>query len=185
MAKDASKILYAGDGEVYLAAVGTAMPSDVATALSATWLAGGLGFMAEGGVTTSADIATTEVKAWQTADPIDERVESRTIMVQAGILQFNSLAFQQVFAGGTWTGTTLRTFVPPTGSAPFYQAMVVETIEATKKQRWCIPKVAVSETGELKLDRPEVANAAVTWKALNTGVADTFTLLTDVASLLV
>jgi len=184
MAKDSAKLLYAGDGEVYLAAVGTAMPADVATALSATWLAGGLGWMAEGGVTISADIATTEVRAWQSADPIDERVESRTITIQAGVLQFNQLAYQVLFGGGTWTGTTLTTFVPSTGSAPAYWGMVVETIEATKKQRFLFPKVAVTETGELKLDRPEAANAAVTWKALNTTGANTMTVLNDTTALL-
>jgi hypothetical protein len=179
MAKDSSKLLFAGDGEVYLAPLATVMPIDVATALSVTWLDGGLGYMAEGGVTISADISTNETRAWQTADPIAERVEQRTIMIQAGVLQFNPLSFQVLFAGGTWTGTTLRTFTPPSGSQQAEWAMVVETIEATKKMRWLFPKVAVSDTGELKMDRPEAANAAVSWKALNTGSAPTFTTLTD------
>lgn len=184
MAKDSSKLIYAGDGEVYLADVGTAMPSDVSTALSATWLAGGLGYMAEGGVTISANIDATDVPAWQTPDPIDSRVNARSFIIQAGIMQFNQLAYQVLFGGGTWSGTTLVTYASASGSSPFYKAMVVETIENTKKQRFLFPKVSVEDTGELILNRPENAKAAVSFKALNTGSGNTMTILSDVTSLL-
>lgn len=182
MAKDSSQLLYAGDGEIYLAPVGSTMPIDVTTALDAAF--DGLGYMAADGVTISANIDTTVVDAWQSAEPIDRRVNTRSYQIQGGILQFDQKAFEILFGGGTWSGTTLATYASPSGSDVFYRAMVVETTENTKKTRYLFPKVTVADTGEIQLRRPEAANAAVTFEALNSGSGNTMTVLTDVASLL-
>jgi hypothetical protein len=183
MAKDSSKLLYAGDGEIYLAPVGTTLPVDVATALPAAWK--GLGFMAEEGVTISGDVDTTDVMAWQIPDPIDVRVTSRNIQIQGDFLQYDQQNFDLAFGGGgTWSGTTLVTYVSASGSTPKYWACVVETIEATKKFRYCFPKVGVSESSGIPLRRNEAARSSVAFRALNTGSGNTMTVLSDVVSVL-
>jgi len=183
MAKDASKLLYAGDGEIYLAVVGTALPVDVVTALPVAWK--GMGFMAEDGVSITGDVDTNDVMAWQTPDPIDIRVNARNISIQGDFLQYNQETFDIAFGGGgVWTGTTLVTYASASGSNAKYWACTVETIENAKKMRFTFPKIAVAESGEVPLRRNKNAETSVSFRALNTGSGNTMNVVTDVASLL-
>jgi len=183
MAKDASKLLYAGDGEIYLAVIGTALPVDVVTALPVAWK--GMGFMAEDGVTISGDVDTNEVPAWQTPDPIDIRVNARNIQIQGDFMQYDQQNFDIAFGGGgTWTGTTLVTYASASGSTPKFWACTVETIEASKKMRFTFPKIGIAESGDIPLRRHENAKTSISFRALNTGSGNTMNVVTDVVSLL-
>lgn len=178
MALASSELQYAGNGEVYVAPVGTTMPTDVTTALAVTWI--GLGYTTPDGVRLSPSMDINDIDAWQSLYPIDKRVSSRDLQIGFSLLQVNKETFKLTFGGGTWsTVTGTHKFVPPAPEAIDYRAVVVELIDGANKTRVLVPKVMVSDPGELQIRRSEPAAIDITLSLVTTGSGDPYNVLSN------
>ena len=169
---------YGGSGELFLAPVGTAMPTDEDTALNALFL--GLGYTTEDGATIQPSVEMNEVRSWQSAYPTDRRVNTRDLTVAATLQQVNKVTFQANFGGGTWaTGTGTHTYTPPAEADIDYKALIVEWKDGTDITRLLIPKVLVSEAGALQIQRATPSEVALTWGLITTGVGNPYTVVSN------
>lgn len=178
MALDSTQLQYAGNGEVYVAPVGTAMPTDLATALNVAFI--GLGYTTEDGVTLTPSQDVNNIPAWQSLYPVDRRVTSRDLNVNFSLLQVNKESWKLTFGGGTWsTVTGVHKFVPPAPETIDFRAVVVELIDGTNKTRVLIPKVMVSDPGAIQVRRSDPAAIDITLGLVTTGSGDPFNVLSN------
>ena len=169
---------YAGSGEVYLAPVGTAMPAAETTALNAAFL--GLGYTTEDGVSIQPTIEMNEVRSWQSAYATDRRVNSRDLTISATLQQLNNVTFRTNFGGGSFAlGTGTYTYTPPAEADIDYKAMIIHWVDGTEITRLLVPKVLVSESGALQLQRATPTEIAITWGLISTGVGNPFTVVSN------
>lgn len=180
MAKSAAGLFYAGDGEVYIAPVATAMPADESAALNAAFK--GLGYTTEDAVTITPSQDVSEIRAWQNRYPIGRRVSSTGLDITFTNMEINHRTFVFAFQGGSWALNTAAKwkYTPPAASAePYYQAMIVDWLDGANKTRWTIPKVIVSDLGDLNPRPDEPAQPSLTVSLVTTGTGDPFNVLTN------
>ena len=82
MAKDSDQIVVAASGSVYVAPVGTAVQTDPAQSLSATFRE--LGYVTEDGVTFADAPSVEAIMAWQKATPVRRIVTGRSAPRSSG-----------------------------------------------------------------------------------------------------
>jgi hypothetical protein len=163
MAGDATKAALWQNADVYIAPIGTAAPTDVATAWGAGWEAVGLLDGAEG-FTESRDQETSEHFAW--GGVLVKKTKSkhkRTLKFVA--LEDNDVVFDLVNPGSTrttdaTTGLITSKVVIPQG-AEF--AIGFETRDGSKVRRRIVKRAEVDEVGEVKAgeEDPEVYEVTV------------------------
>ncbi len=178
---NANQIVVGASGNVYVAPVGTAAPTDLTTAMAAAWI--DLGFLTEDGVTFTPSWDIEEISAWQSFRPVRRISTSRSEEVSFEMQQWNKFNFPLAFGGGSVTTTTgVHKFIPPTASARDERAMVIDWADGTKKYRLIIPKGEVTDGGEMNLTRTDSASLPVTFAINGTDGTDPFYLLTDDAA---
>lgn len=181
MPVDANEIVVGASGSVHVAPVGTAGPSDIATALNAAFI--DLGYVSEDGVSITPGMDVSEVNAWQSFYAVRRIVTGRTLEVGFSLLQWNENSIKLAFGGGTVTTTAgppaYYTYSPPAPADLDYRAVVVQWADGTKDYRLHIPKALVTDTSSLSLNRTDPAGLALTFSVQATDGANPFTLITD------
>lgn len=178
MTLDSTQLQYAGNGEVYVAPVGTALPTTEVVALNAAFV--GLGYTTEDGVTLAPSVDMSETRAWQSFYSIDRRVTSRDLNVTFSLLQVNKETFKLTFGGGSWATTTgTHKYTPPTPQTIDYRAVVVELVDGSYTTRVLIPKVMVSDPGSIQVRRSDPATIDLTLALITTGSGDPFNVLSN------
>ena len=164
---DATETIVAGSGQVYTAAVGTALPTKTSEALNAAF--NGLGYHTEDGVSVNQQLNITEFKAWQSKTAIRREQDSRDFQITFQLLQWNEINLPLAFGGGTVTEPTAGQFkfTPPEDTAALEEkALIVDVDDGSRRGRFIIPRGTVTETAEVSFKRTEMAPLAVTFKAL-------------------
>lgn len=182
MPVDADEIVVGANGNVYVAPVGTAGPTDTSTALNAAFI--DLGYVSDDGIDITPGMDSADINAWQSFYPVRRIVTARTLEVGLTLLQWNEHSIKLAFGGGTvaTTGTSpnfVYTYTPPSPDQIDYRAMVVQWADGTKDYRLHIPKVLVTDTSSLSLNRTDPAGLSLTFSAQGTDGASAFTLITD------
>lgn len=178
MAVDADEIVVGANGSVYVAPVGTAGPTDTTTALNASFI--DLGYVSDDGVEITPGMDSADINAWQSFYPVRRIVTARTLEISLTLLQWNEDSIELAFGGGSVaTNVGVYTYTPPSPDEIDYRAMVVEWADDTKNYRLHIPKVLVTDTSSLSLNRTDPAGLALTFSAQGTDGASTFSLITD------
>ena len=180
MALDSSNLHYAGNGEVYVAPVGTTMPTTPTAALNVAFV--GLGYTTEDGVTITPSTNTNTIPAWQSFYPVDRRVTSRDLTVSCSLLEVKADTFELNFDGAWATNTGVHTFTPASPESITYKALVVEWEDGSETTRLLIPKVNVSEPGSFQIRRADPSTLDITFGLITTGSGNPYTLLSDAAS---
>ena len=180
MAKDSANLQYGGDGAVYLGPVGTAAPTDVATALNAAFIE--FGYTTEDGVTITPSTNTNSIPAWQSFYPIDRRVTSRDLTVSFSLLEVKADTFELNF-DGTWaTAGGVHTFTPSSPETLTYKALVVEWEDGAEITRLHIPKVMVSDPGAMQIRRSDPSTLDMTLGLVTTGSGNPYTVISNAAN---
>lgn len=180
MTLNSAELQFAGNGEVYVAPVGTAMPPDEDTALNAAFI--GLGYTTEDGVTVTPSAEMTETRGWQSAYVLDRRVSTRDLQMSFTLLQVNKETFKLMFGGGSWvTATGTHTFTPPSPETIDYRAVVLHLVDGAELTRILVPKVLVSEPGAIQIRRNEPSAVAMTLGMVATGVGNPYTVVSNAA----
>ena len=181
MALDADEVVVAGGGAVYVAPVGTAGPTDIATALNVSF--DHLGYISEDGVAITPGMDVADVNAWQSFYPVRRTVTGRTLEIGFTLLQWNEDSITLAFGGGTVATVAgppaVYTYTPPAPEDLDYRAVVVEWEDGTKGYRLHVPKAMVSDTGALSLNRSDPAGLELTFSVVGSDGAQPFSLITN------
>lgn len=177
MALDADQILVPGSGRVMVAPVGTTAPTDVSTAWAAGWK--DLGYTTDDGVVLRPNLAVTDINAWQSFEPVRRVVTSRGLTVAFTLLQMTREALQIAFNGGTFTGTDPITYTPGEAGNIFERALGVEATDGTKTVRLVVPRVDISDVGDIPFTKTGAANIPLTLAMLGTSGGAPFTIIAD------
>jgi hypothetical protein len=164
---DPLETIVAGSGEVYTAAIGTALPTKTDSSLNVAF--NGLGYHTEDGVSVNQNVDITEFMAWQSKSAIRREQNARDFLITFQLLQWNEINLPLAMGGGTISEPTSGQFkyVPPADTAALEEkAVIVDVDDGTRRVRFVVPRATVTETAEVGFKRNEMAALAVTFKAL-------------------
>lgn len=167
MWNDANETWIGGNGQVYVAPVGTALPKDAKTKVASTY--SGLGYHTEDGVKINQTIEVSEYGAWQSEDPIRRERKSSLFEVGFSLVQWNDATLPFAKGGGKIESLTENQFkyVPPTDEDALEEkALLVDVEDGQRKMRIFVPRGTVTDQGENLFNRDSMANLQVTFKAL-------------------
>lgn len=163
---DASEIRVAANGQVYVAPVGTALPTTPTGALNAAFV--GLGYTTEDGVGFSVGLDINEIKSWQSRQPTRRDLVGQEISASFGLQQWNEETVPLAFGGGAITTISggYRYDFPEEGDALDEYAMVIDAVDDSTNMRFVLVRGNVVEAVETKFQRGEAAVLPITFKAL-------------------
>lgn len=173
------QVRVAGTGELFLAPVGTVLPTTATGALNAAFA--GYGYTTEDGVTLSKSVEREGIPAWQSTTPVRYLTTGQELTAALTFLQSNEDILKLWLGSGDFAsdgGTGFRADMPvdPVGQQ---FAFVLEWKDDDITSRLLIPKVEVTETGDVNLARAATA-FPVTFGALAPDSGDVLaTWLTD------
>lgn len=101
MAQDSTELVVASHGDVYVAPVGTTLPTQYNETLASGWV--NLGLISEDGVSISVSPEIEEFGAWQRRQAVRREFVSQAISVTFGLEQWNAANVEFAFGGGNVT----------------------------------------------------------------------------------
>lgn len=136
-------------GNVYFAAVGTTLPTDVTTALNAAFKP--VGYVDPDALTETLSVSTEKVRAWQKKAGVRTLVTEFDWTFQFKAIETSPLVLE-LFYGGADSATALgvSTTTIPIELATVQKACVIEITDGDVITRYAIPVVEVSDRGETK-----------------------------------
>jgi hypothetical protein len=165
-------------GNVYVVPHGTAHPFtippdssvDVTDALPPAWVAANLGYLHEEDTPTfTQDRTTNRVSAWQLNGGLLRSLLSGKIRsVQFTCREFNRGVWDLVEPGTTYTdgaNDTVVLSIPRAGGNPPKGALFeIEDTDFGVKLWWYVPRVTVSEVGDIQFTGTDTGNTQVTFE---------------------
>lgn len=164
---DAGELVVASNGQVYVAPVGTALPTDEDSNLNNAFV--GLGYIDEDGVKFGDSKEITDFMAWQARQAIRREMTSQEQQVEFALQQWNENNVPLAFGGGSVEDTgggTYRYRFPADGSPLDERAMVIDAIDGSNRLRFVIARGNVTEGVETQFAREQTAKLPITFKAL-------------------
>lgn len=167
MAIDSDELVVAGTGRVYVAPIGTALPTTEATALNAAFV--DLGYTTEDGVSFAISQETTDIMAWQSRSPIRRILTAVEFTNSVELQQWNPDTFQTAFGGGVTSevsaGHYRYDFIDD-DDALAEHILILEFNDGDKIYRLVEPRVTLNDGTEVTLTRTAAGTMPVSLKAL-------------------
>lgn len=153
------------DGAVFVAPIGTAVPTDATTALADAFL--NIGYISEDGVTNSIETDTEEIKAWG-GDIVLEPQTSRKETFGYTMIETNEVSMKQAFGEENVTvGENGAITVLHNGKEKSEYVYVIEVLmTGNRVKRQVIPRGKVTEIGEIAYVDNEAIGYETTISAL-------------------
>lgn len=169
MTQDATEIVVAKGGAVYVAPSGTALPdkTDPRDALDPLFTE--VGYVTEDGAVIGADVDLLEIMSWQKARPVRREANTRNFSAQVGLEQWNAHNLTLAFGGGVATETASGVFCYefPTDVDPLDElALIIDYEDQGSDWRIVYASGNVTEGVESSLIRTAAAVLPVTYRAL-------------------
>jgi hypothetical protein len=170
MTLKSSEVRVAGTGELYLAPVGSTLPTSASATLDAPFK--GYGYTTEDGVTLSKSVDREGIPAWQSSTPVRYLITGQELTIETTFLQSNEDILKLWLGSGDFAtdggvapdnGYRADLSVDPVGQQ---FAMVLEWRDGTIVSRLQLPKVEVTEVGDVSLARTSATAFPVTFGAL-------------------
>lgn len=167
MALDSTEVRLAPFGHIYVAPVGTALPTTVVTPLPATWKE--LGYASDDGVSITPTTDINDYFAWQAAMPIKTSLSSISMEVQFKLIQINQATTALYFFGSAWSvAAGVATMTMSSNPALDERAMVIEwTDDANQVNRLAMPRGLITDRESMVLSRNDLTALGVTYKILD------------------
>lgn len=135
-------------GSVYVAPVGTALPTDVTTALNAAFV--DVGHISEDALTESLEITTELLRSWQRPIGIRTLTTEVAWTFQFQMLETSPLNLELYYGGAeTTVAGGVATTAIKAWPEPVAKAVVIEILDGNIITRFAIPKVEIGERGEI------------------------------------
>ena len=151
-------------GAVFVAPIGTAIPTDGTTALAAAFV--NVGYISEDGVTNEIETDTEEIKAWG-GDIVLNPQTSRAERFTFTMIETNEQSLKLAFGDSNVTVKDGGFAVVHNGKDREEHVMVIETlIGANRVKRQVVPRGKVTEMGEIVYKDDEVLGYETTVSAL-------------------
>lgn len=168
MTLDTAEVGVAITGELYVAPLGTALPTDTDTALNAAFK--GLGYFSEDGVTESPEKDTEDITAWQNAKRVRTVVTSAKQSYAGTLIQTNKDVVETVF--GTTVAQTVDdgTYTKDPAATSGRKAWVFEINDGAEIQRIVIADGEITELGETTYASGEPIGFPITLEAYSNPV---------------
>lgn len=166
MALDATQVVIAGSGHVYVAPEATALPTLIATP-SGSYKE--LGYTTDDGVTYSRSRQTDDLAVWQSYDPVRTITTGATTEISFTLRQFNPDNVIAAFGGGTFTSGTSGSagvLVLPAPSDVAVKVLIVDAIDGTHTVRWVFERVQVGGDIEINMQSGDAMNLPITFRGL-------------------
>lgn len=170
-------------GGVLVAPKGTALPTDVSTALNAAFKA--VGYLTDSGVVKSEKRNTGTVNAWG-GDAIAATSKGFDVTIKLDLAEFLNSVTQGVIYGtanvvSTPATSTVGNLLKVTAtSAPTPRnAWVFEIINDSKRVRLVVPDAKVMETGDTTFKDDQIAASALTLQAFPDATSAYYYVYTD------
>lgn len=178
--QDATELVVAGAGDVYVAPYGTTLPTAVDTALNGNFFK--LGYVTEDGLKITQNPEVQEFKAWQSRHPVRRALTGLETMISFALEQWNETTLQTALGGGSVTEVTPGKFkYVPIGDTEQLDevSIVADWQDGTKSYRFVVPKGSATESVEFNLTRTDLAILPVTIKALGQSGVQPYTIYTN------
>jgi hypothetical protein len=175
----ADEVVVGASGRVYVAPVGTTLPSTPTSSLDSAFV--DLGYTSEDGVTLNFAKNSEDINVWQSAFPVRKIGTGFEASAAFTLRQWNAETISLAFGGGTVaeTSTGVYTYTPPDVSEMDERAAVIEWQDGTKSYRWVIARCTVSEGVETNLVRTGAADLPIALAVLGDDAGDPWYLVTD------
>lgn len=184
MAYNDSAVRVAVTGDVYFAPVGTALPNDVTTPLTATWQQTGL--ISEAALKESLKVNKKVLPAWQKPNGVRTVVTDVTWTWQFSAEETSSLMLELFYMGAqTSVAGGVATTTIPSSSGDTTRACVIEFVDGDVITRYAIPKVDIMDRGDVAHTNADGVFYDVTVQVLGTSIADLGYRLTNDPNLVV
>jgi hypothetical protein len=172
------ELLIAVGGTVYAAPVGTAAPTDIATAFDAVWR--NIGYVSDAGVTVDPGMTVGEIRAWQSAYPIRRHVTAQTLRVAMQLQQWNQDTIKLAFGGGTFEEAGgITTYTPPGPEEIYERALAIEALDGIRTFRWIFPRGMNVDLGETVFTRAGLALLPISYDVIGAAGQVPWTFITD------
>jgi len=178
MAQDADAVMIAGDGDIFTAPVGTALPTNPTVALDAAFI--GAGYISEDGVTFRDEKTKEPINVWQSFYPVKYRVTESNAELEMILKQWDLVTVPLAFGGGSIIdNTTYFEYSPPAPDVIDERACVLDWTYDTFAFRLVIPRTMVRGSIETQLARASESDLPLTLGILGTPGVDPWTLYTS------
>ena len=165
----ASEIRVAGTGAIYVAPVGTAVPTTVNDAFNAAFR--NLGFATTDGLRLTRTMDTEQVNSWQSIAVQRYLITGVNLTVAFDLQQYNKDTLPLYLGGGTIVnqGGCPVSYKLDLSSTPTIdeRAMIYTWVDGTINNRLVVPRGMVSETGEATLGREQEIRLPLTFSAMS------------------
>jgi hypothetical protein len=175
MSNDPTELVVAGNGSLYVAPFGTALPdpdddASLDAALDAAFTE--VGYVTEDGLTLGWTPTVEEFRAWQSRHPVRREMTEQEWMFTFVMEQWNTDNLLLAFGGGEVQdlggGVHRLTFLEDDAQLDEL-SLVCDWNDGTKRYRLVVTKGTVTDGVEVQLQRAELAVLPVSFKLLDPG----------------
>lgn len=165
-------------GEVFVAPVGTALPTDTTTALNAAFKS--VGFISEDALVESLSITKELLRAWQRPIGIRTLTTEVAWTFQFGMLETSPLVLDLYYGGAETTvaGGVAETAILAWPTSSRY-AMVIEIVDGDITTRYVLPAVEIGEREEVNHTNTDGTIWGVTVNVMGTDIDEMGLRYTD------
>ena len=166
MTLNANAVRVAGTGEVYVAPVGTAAPTDIAT-IPPEYL--GLGITSTDGVQFTMSRDTSDIDGWQQSK-IRVVTNSEPVSIEMALMETKPDVLTAAFGGGTIEEVPLATgnfkFTPPAEGTNTIRTLLVVFVDGGVTYQYHFPRVQVEGDVSFSLTRTDAVQYSTTFGVL-------------------
>lgn len=167
MTIDSAEVRLAPFGNIYVADIGTTLPTTATMNLDAGFAS--LGYIDEDGVSLSPNVELTDIMAWQSAVPVKTTVDTVTLEVSFVMLQTNIATWELFFLNETFENNFGEAELTVGSNPPSQEkAVIIEWEDDQEDQtRLIIPRGIVANRETLQLVRNDAVKPGVTFRCLD------------------
>lgn len=164
---NADSLVVANNGQVYVAPLGTALPTTPTATLNAAFV--GLGLINEDGATITVNPDFTDFMSWQAQQPVRSQRTALNVQAAFGLQQWDENTVPLALGGGSVSnpsGSIYRYDLPDETATIDDRALVIDAKDGSENHRWVFPKAHATESVETQYRRSAEAILPITMRIL-------------------
>lgn len=165
--QDSDELVVGGTGDIYVAPVGTALPTTPTANLNSAFV--GLGLTDEDGVSLTVDPDIQEFRAWQSRQAVRRELTGQAVSLAFKLEQWNEETVKLAFGGGTVSnpsGSIYKYELPDGNDSLDERAMVIDIKDGSETIRFVWPRGNVAESVATEFHRTALAVLPITFRVL-------------------